>query len=171
MPRAPEDTDCARTPTNVSGRAFRVNHHLAFCQKVPVPMMYSTKYDKITNTLHILANMYHEGTKARSEQNIRDEDGTLLRDKVRIRERWSRFYDKLGNTKSLKLDPTIIDLLPPRPLKLSLEDEPSMNEMTEALKGMPNWKPVGPDGLPSELLSRPPRIRSVLFTTSLSTFR
>ena len=28
----------------------------------------------------------------------------------------------------------------------------SMDEMTEALKGMSNWKAVGPDGLPAELL-------------------
>ena len=49
----------------------------------------------------------------------------LLRDKVRIRERWSVVYNKLLNTTSQKLDPTIIDLLPPRPLKLSLGDEPS----------------------------------------------
>ena len=56
------------------------------------------------------------------------------------------------NTKSLKLDATIIDLVPPRPPKLSLEDEPSMDEMTEALRGKSNLKAVGPDGLPAELL-------------------
>ena len=78
-----------------------------------------------------------EGANARSEQFFRDEDGTLLRDKVRIREQWPGFYyyHNLLNTKSLKLDPTVIDLLPPRPLKLSLGDESSMDEMTEALKG------------------------------------
>ena len=58
---------------------------------------------------------------------------------------------QLFNTKSVKLVPTIIDLMPPRPLKLSLGDEPSIEEMTEALKGMPNRKAVGPDGLPAEL--------------------
>ena len=61
-----------------------------------------------------------EGIKARSEQFVRDEDATLLRDKVRIRERWAGFCHQLLNTKSLKLDPTIIDLLASRPLKLSL---------------------------------------------------
>ena len=50
-----------------------------------------------------------------------------------------------------KLLNTIIKLLPPRPLQLSLEDDPSMNKMTEALEGMSNWKAVGPDGLPAEL--------------------
>ena len=94
-----------------------------------------------------------EGTKVGSEQFNRDEDGTLSRDKMRIRERWAGFCHRLLNTKSLKLNTTIIDLLPPRPPKLSLNDELSMDEMTEALKGMPNWKAVGPDGLPPELLN------------------
>ena len=96
-----------------------------------------------------------KGAKARSEQVIRDEHGALLRDKVRIRERWSGFYHKLSNTKSLKLDPTIIGLSPPRPLELlvvSLGDEPAIDEMTEAHEGAPNWNILGPDGLPAELL-------------------
>ena len=36
-----------------------------------------------------------EGTKARGEHVIRNEDATLLRDKVRISERWSEFYHML----------------------------------------------------------------------------
>ena len=70
-----------------------------------------------------------EVTKSRSEQFIRDEGDTLLRDKVRIRERWAGFCHKLVYTKSLKLDPTIIDPLPPRPPKLSVEDETSVVSM------------------------------------------
>ena len=101
---------------------------------------------------HLKRTLGVEVTKSRSEQYIRDEDGTFLRDKVRPCERWLGFCDKPLITKLVKLDPTIIDLLSPRPLKLSLEDEPSMDEMAGALKGMPNWKAVGPDGLPGELL-------------------
>ena len=74
---------------------------------------------------------------------------------VRIRERWSGFYPKLLNTYPLKIDPTINDLLPPRPLKLSLGDEPSMDEVTEALKCILKWKAFGRDGLPAELLHHP----------------
>ena len=59
---------------------------------------------------HLKSMVGLEGTKARSEQFLRDEDGTLLREEVRIRERWSGFYHKILNTKSLKLDPTVIDL-------------------------------------------------------------
>ena len=92
-----------------------------------------------------------EGEKARIERFIRDVKGTLLRDRMRIRERWARFYHTFWNTKSLTLSPTIIDLLPPRPLEESLRDEPSMDEMTDVIKGMSNWKAVGPDGVPSEL--------------------
>ena len=51
------------------------------------------------------------GKKARSEQFIRDEHSALLRDKVRIRGRRLRVFHKFLNTKSLKLDPTIIDPL------------------------------------------------------------
>ena len=53
---------------------------------------------------------------------------------------------------SLKLDPTITELFSPQPLELSLGDEPSMDEMAEAInKSMPNWKAVGPEGLPAGL--------------------
>ena len=41
--------------------------------------------------------------------------------------------------------------LQPRPLKLSLGDEPSLDEMTAAPKGMPYWKAIRPDDLPPEL--------------------
>ena len=101
---------------------------------------------------HLKSTVGLEGTKATSEQFIMDEDGTLLRDQVRIRERWLGHFHKLLNTKSLKLDPAvIIDLLPPRPLELSLGDEPSMDEMMGVIKSMSNWKAVGPDDLPAEL--------------------
>ena len=97
--------------------------------------------------------------KARNEQVNRDENGTLLRYRVGTRERWVRFFDKLLNAKSLKLDPITIELLPPRPLEASLGDEPSMDEMMEVIKGMPNWKAVEdqrPPGRPSK--SRSPRV-------------
>ena len=52
------------------------------------------------------------GRKAISEQFIMDEDGTLLRDKVRLRERCGGFFQTLLNNKSPKLAPTISALLP-----------------------------------------------------------
>lgn len=51
------------------------------------------------------------------------------------------------------IPPAIIDPRPPRPLELSLEDEPFLNEKTELYKAMPNWKAVKPDGLPAQILT------------------
>ena len=90
--------------------------------------------------------------KARSEQFVMDEDGTLLKDKVRILERWAGHFGPLLNTKSPKLDPANSDLFPQRPLAPSLGVELTTNEMIAVIRGMPNWKAVGPDSLPSELL-------------------
>ena len=47
---------------------------------------------------------------ARSEQLIMDEDGTLPKDKVRIRERWGGVFQTRLNKKSPKLDQTITAL-------------------------------------------------------------
>ena len=80
-----------------------------------------------------------------------DEDGTPLRDKMRIRKRW-RFFQTLLNKKSPKLDLTITVLFPQRPLAPSLGDEPTMDDMTGVIRGMPNWKAVGPDSLPAKVL-------------------
>ena len=83
---------------------------------------------------------------------VRDEDGTLLRDKVRGRERWAGFFYNLLNTKWLTLDPTIVELFPERPFALLNGDAPTIDEMTGEIRSMPNWKAAGPDSLPAELL-------------------
>ena len=95
-----------------------------------------------------------ETSERRSEHIIIGaENGTPLRDsKVRTRERCVRVFHKLLKPKSSKLDSTVIDPLPPRPLELSLGDGPSLKEMIEVIRVMPIWKAVGPDGLPAELL-------------------
>ena len=92
------------------------------------------------------------GRKARSERFIMDEDGTLLRDKVRICKRWGGFFQTLLNRKSPKLDLTITVLFPQRPLAPLLGVEPTMDGMTGVIRGMPNRKAVGPDSLPAEVL-------------------
>ena len=60
---------------------------------------------------HLKGTVRLDGRKARSEQFIMDEDGTLLKDKVRILERWAGYFGTLLNTKSPKLDPTILSLI------------------------------------------------------------
>ena len=81
-----------------------------------------------------------------------DEDCTLLKDKVRFLERWAGYFGTLPNTKSPKLDAAISDLFPQQQLAPSLRGELTMDEMTAVIRGMPNWKAVGPDSMPSELL-------------------
>ena len=101
---------------------------------------------------HLKGTVRLDGRKARSEQFIMDEDGTLLKDKVRVHERWAGYLGTLLNTKSPNLDPTISGLFPRRLLAPSLGDEPTIDDITAVIRGMPNWKAVGPDSLPAELL-------------------
>ena len=85
-------------------------------------------------------------------QCVRDEEGRLLRDKWRIRERWVRFFRSLLNSKSDMLDADIPKRLPQHPVASVLGIEPTEEEIATAMKAMTNVKVVGPDGLPAELL-------------------
>ena len=84
-----------------------------------------------------------EAIEAKSEHPHRNEDNTLFRENVRVRQRRLAKELTFLNTKLLKVKATIIELLPPRPLERSLGYERSMGETTEALRGMANWKTVG----------------------------
>ena len=96
--------------------------------------------------------MQLEETKKVESQYVRDEEGRLLRDKGRIRERWVRFFRSLLNVKSNMLDPNIPKRLPQHPVASALRIEPTGEEIATAMKAMVNAKAVGPDGLPAELL-------------------
>ena len=93
-----------------------------------------------------------EETKKVESQYIRDEEGRLLRDKGRIRERWVRFFRSRLNSKSVMIDADIPKRLPQYPVVSALGIEPTEEEITTAMKAMANSKAVGPDSLPAELL-------------------
>ena len=93
-----------------------------------------------------------EETKKVESQCVRDEEGRLLRDKGRIRERWVRFFRSLLNSKSDVLDADIPTRLLQHPVASALGIEPTEEEIATAMKAMANAKAVGPDGLPAELL-------------------
>ena len=93
-----------------------------------------------------------EATKKVESQCVCDEEGRLLRDKGRIRERWVRFFRSLLNFKSNMLDTDIPKRLPQHPVASALGIEPPEEEIATAMKAMANAKAVGPDGLPAELL-------------------
>lgn len=65
-----------------------------------------------------------EGRKAGSEQLIMDKNGTLLRDKVRIRERGAVLSNNFLKMKSSKRDPAISALSPRRSHHRLEMDEP-----------------------------------------------
>ena len=93
-----------------------------------------------------------EETKKVESQCVRDEEGRLLRDKGRIREKWVQFFRSLLNAKSDMLDPDISKRLPQHPVASALGIDPTEKEIATAMKAMANAKAVGPDGLPAELL-------------------
>ena len=93
-----------------------------------------------------------EETNKVESQCIRDEEGRLLGDKGRIRERWVRFFRSLLNSKSDMIDADIPKRLPQHPVASALGIEPTEEEIATAMKAMVNAKAVGPDGLPAELL-------------------
>ena len=93
-----------------------------------------------------------EETKKVESQCVRDEEGTLLRDKGRIRGRWVRFFRSLLDAKSDMRDPDIPKRLPQHPVASALGVEPTEEEIATAMKAMTNAEAVGPDGLPAELL-------------------
>ena len=66
-----------------------------------------------------------EETKKVESQCVRDEEGRLLCDKVRIHERWVRFFRSLLNYKSDMFDPNIPKRLPQHPVASALGIEPT----------------------------------------------
>ena len=93
-----------------------------------------------------------EETKKVESQCVRDEEGRLLRDKGRIRERWVRFFRSLLTSKLDMHDPDIPKRLPQHPVASALGIEPTEEEISTTMKAMANAKAGGPDGLPAELL-------------------
>ena len=90
-----------------------------------------------------------EETKKVESQCVCDEEGTLLRDKGRIRERGVRFLRSLPNAKSDMIDPDIPKRLPQQPVVSAFGVELTEEEVDLALKAMANAKAVGADGLPT----------------------
>ena len=97
--------------------------------------------------------MQLEEIKKVESQCVRDEEGKLLRDKGRIRERWVRSFCSLLNSESDMLDADIPKRLPQHTVASTLGIEPTEEEIATAMKVLANAKAVGPDGLPVELLT------------------
>ena len=86
-----------------------------------------------------------EGKRHRSSAYVKDENGVLLRDVELIRERWVRWFHTLLNAKSPRLD------LNQWPENMPLGVQPTMQELTNAIRSLANGKAVEPDGVSVEL--------------------
>ena len=84
-------------------------------------------------------------------QYAKDEDGIPQRDVELIRERWARWFHTLLNAKSPMLDPNIVEGLDQCPENALLGIQPTMQELTDAIRSLSNGKAVGPDGVSVEL--------------------
>ena len=98
-----------------------------------------------------LMTMNLEGKRDRSSAYVKDDYGVLLGDVELIRERWVRRFHTLLNAKSPRLDPNIAEGLDQRPENMPLGVQPTMQELTDAIRSLVNGKVVGPDGVSVEL--------------------
>ena len=98
-----------------------------------------------------LKTMNLEGKRDCSSAHVKAENGVLLRDVELIRERWVRRSHTLLNAKSPRLDPNIAEGLEPWPENMLLGVQPTMQELTNAIRSLVNGKAVGPDGVSVEL--------------------
>ena len=94
-----------------------------------------------------LKTMNLEGKLESSSAYVKDEVGLLLKDVELIRERWVRWFHTLLSAKSPKIDPNIAEGLHQWPENMPLGVQPTMQELTDAIRALANAKAVGPDGV------------------------
>ena len=92
-----------------------------------------------------------EGKQDHSSAHVKDEDGVLLRDVKLNHERWIWWFHTLLNAKSPTLDPNIAEGLDQWPENMPLGVQPTMQELTGAIRSLDNGKAVGSDGVSVEL--------------------
>ena len=98
-----------------------------------------------------LKTMNLEGKRDRSSAYVKDKNGVLMRDVELIRERWVRWFHTFLNAKSPKLDPNIAEGRDQWPENMPLGVQPTMQELTDAIRSLANGKAVGPDEVTVEL--------------------
>ena len=98
-----------------------------------------------------LKTMNPEGKRDPSSAYVKDEDGVILRDAELIRKRWVQWIRTLLNAKSPKLRTNIAEGLDQLPEIMPLRIQPTMQELTGAMRALATGKAVGPDGVSVEL--------------------
>ena len=103
-----------------------------------------------------LKTMNLEGKRDRSSAYVNDENGVLLGGVELIRERWVRWFHTLLKAKSPRLDPNIAEGLDQWSENMPLRLQPTMEELTDAIRSLANGKAVGPDRVSVELFKITP---------------
>ena len=91
------------------------------------------------------------GPKNRSLTPVKALDGTILKSKIEISERWREHFVLLLNEENGH-DATVLQELPLHDQIESLNNTPSTDEIQKALNSLKNNKSPGPDGVQAELL-------------------
>ena len=98
-----------------------------------------------------LKTMNLEGKRYRSSAYIKNENGVLLRDVELVRERRVRWFHTLLKAKSPRLDPNIAEGLDQWPENKPRGVQPTMQELTDAIRSLANGTAVGSGGVSVEL--------------------
>lgn len=77
-------------------------------------------------------------------------NGTLLKEKSEINERWKEHFSTLLNRPS-SVSPEALDLIPQKPVIDSLDLPPTLDEVEKAIKQTSSGKAPGMDGIPAEV--------------------
>eukprot|EP00903_Cladosiphon_okamuranus_P007252 g7035.t2 len=89
------------------------------------------------------------------QQFVTNENGILLRDKDAILKRWGRFFNTLLNSDPPTLNPDVVEQVAQRPTTRATRHLAAVTDPEEveaAMRGLGNWKAVGPDLLAAELV-------------------
>ena len=90
------------------------------------------------------------GPPQRSSAPVRNLQGELLTDNEAINKRWSEHFEQLLNRPS-SVDPSAIEDIATRPLRLELDELPTQEEVVKAISELQCGKSAGPDGIPPEV--------------------
>ena len=120
---------------------------------------WETKVEEIqeasnTGDAHKLYSLIREayGPRSSTVSPVRSSDGqNLIKDPSSILNRWKEHFDELLNRES-NIDPSFIDKIPQREMKLILNEPPSLDEVNNAIDALKLRKAPGKDGITSEML-------------------
>ena len=93
------------------------------------------------------------GPKAHGLAPLKAKDGTLLKDKDAIDDRWHEHFAELLN-RDAAVDDSVFDEIEQRPVKDELGRLPELKEITDAVNQLKCNKASGEDGLPPELFKQ-----------------